>query len=219
MLLVALGLQKVLLLPFSLSLSLSPTGLAEVVLYLSDFAGSLRGFLGVHSPGCHSLMSAGFVTKAVGFYEGAVTKLQENWHHLKTRLTESVAPPHISLSSLPILPFLSLPIPTHITCTHLHVPPLSISSISCPSQRHVKQHLRALKRDLVWLVHEVLDVCYMSPAPEDSSGVKSKSPLDGFVSVVSDIVSERRYGVCMCVRAPVVNICDLQVPQRVCKAV
>ena len=49
-----------------------------------------------------------------------------------------------------------------------------------------------LKRDLVWLVHELLQVCFISPQPADSSGIRSKTSLDNFISMVSEITSEKK---------------------------
>lgn len=66
----------------------SPSEFVGVVAYLADLTGSLRSFLTVYPPACHSLVMAGFVGRVVGFYERVVTRLQEQWHHLKPALTE-----------------------------------------------------------------------------------------------------------------------------------
>ena len=72
----------------SIFFSLSVSKFSELVLYLFDFAGTLRSFLNVYSPACFALMSAGFVSRVVSFYESTVTQLQENWRSLKDSLTE-----------------------------------------------------------------------------------------------------------------------------------
>lgn len=60
------------------------------------------------------------------------------------------------------------------------------------SQKYIKNRFRCLKSDLVWLVHEVLGVCFLSTLPPDSSGVRSKVCIDGFVSIMADMASERK---------------------------
>ena len=67
-----------------------------------------------------------------------------------------------------------------------------------PSQQQcIKMSLRALKCDFAWLVHQLLQVCFISPKEKDSSGVRGKNSLDDFISIVSDIASEKKY-VCEC---------------------
>ena len=58
------------------------------------------------------------------------------------------------------------------------------------SQRYVKERLRSLKRDIAWLVHQLLEVCFISP--KDTSGVTGKGSLDGFIAITVEIASERR---------------------------
>lgn len=70
--------------------SLSATEFSKVVLFLADLSGSLRSFLEVYPPACFSLTAGGFVTKATGFYEVTVMKLQEYWRELKPELEKLV---------------------------------------------------------------------------------------------------------------------------------
>ncbi len=58
------------------------------------------------------------------------------------------------------------------------------------SKLYVKERLRSLKCDLAWLVHECLCIWYLAPPPVDSSGVRSKVAMDGFVAIVSEMASE-----------------------------
>ncbi len=161
--------------------SLSCAEFSEVVLFLADFSRSLHSFLEVCPHACFTLAAMGFITKAVEFYEAIVMKLQASWGRLKSKLEKLVSPYIVKLE------FCSSPLPPTKnlrTCTHkptLH------------SQQCLKMSLRALKSDFAWLIHQLLQVCFISPKERDSSGVRSKNSLDDFIGIVSDIANERKY--------------------------
>ena len=150
---------------------------------------------------CFTLAREGFILRAVGFYEGTIIRLQEDWKRLKSELEKLALFVSVVVDVVVFvvcfLLLVSYCLCCHLLlttfCKHTHAQPLH-------SQQHMKLCLRALKKDFAWLVHQLIQVCFVSPKEEDSSGVKSKNPLDDFISVVSDIASERRCSVCVCVR-------------------